>query len=396
MVSNYLPLLIVLIMVAAIFRDDFSFTLLYLFAGAYAVGTWWSRRGLAALAYKRHFTNRVFLGENVQIKLEIANTSWLPIPWFRVHEGLPVDLSGPESLQRIASLGPRDKTSIEYSVNARRRGYYSVGPIFLSSGDIFGLGTTDLRRRGEAEYLTVYPKIIPLTKIEFPSHSPLGTLRHHQPIFEDPTRVMGKRDYVAGDSLRRVDWKSTAMTGRMQVKLFEPSIALETVIFLNLNVEDYMLRRRYVSTELAVVVAASLANWVIGKQQTVGLHLHGKDPLNTADPPQFIPARAGRGHLMRILDVLARVQMGECPNFAESLRNRRVHLSWGTTLTVITGIADDPLLAELYQARRAGLNANLILAGPVPAVRDIQHRAGFYGISVVNIAQERDLDIWRQ
>jgi uncharacterized protein (DUF58 family) len=396
MVSNYLPLLAVLLIVAAIFRDDFSFTLLYLFVGAFALGTWWSRSGLAALTYKRYFTDRVFLGEKVNVRLEIANPSWLPMPWFRVHEGLPVDLSGPESLQRVTSLGARDKLDINYSVEARRRGYYPVGPIFLSSGDIFGLGTADLRRKGEAEYLTVYPQIVPLTKIEFPSQSPLGTLRHHQPIFEDPTRVMGKRDYVAGDSLRRIDWKSTALTGRMQVKIFEPSIALETVIFLNLNVEDYMLRMRFASTELAIVVAASISNWVVGKQQTVGLHVHGKDPLGADEGPQYIPARQGRGHLMRILDVLARVQMGDCPNFAEALRNRRVHLPWGTTLTVITGIVNDDLLDELYQARRAGLNANLIMAGTVPAVREIQHRAGFYGIPVINIAQERDLDVWRQ
>ncbi len=396
MVSNYLPLLVVLIAVAAVFRDDFSFTLLYLFIGVYALSSWWARRGLAAITYRRHFTNRAFLGEQVHIQLEIRNQSWLPIPWFRFHEGLPVDLSGPESLQQIASLGPRDAVKIDYTVNARRRGYYPVGPIYFLSSDIFGLGQTEQRREGQAEHLTVYPKIIPLTKMSFPSQSPLGTLRHHQPIFEDPTRVMGKREYIAGDSLRRVDWKSTALTGRMQVKVFEPSIALETVIFLNLNADDYLLRNRIGATELAIVIAASIANWVVSKQQTVGLHLHGGDPLSLDGDPQFIPARSGRGHLMRILDVLARAQMEERPHFAEAIRNRRVYLPWGTTLTVITGVVDDVLLDELYQARRAGLNANLIMAGAVPAAREVAHQARFYGIPVVNIAQERDMDIWRQ
>ena len=54
-----------------------------------------------------------------------------------------------------------------------------------------------------------------LTSLSLPSHSPLGTLRHTQPIFEDPSRVTGKRDYISGDSLRRVDWKATAATGRL-------------------------------------------------------------------------------------------------------------------------------------------------------------------------------------
>ncbi len=395
MVSNYFPLLVLLIVIAALFRDDFSFTLLYLFAGALAIGTWWSRRSLSAIQFKRQYTKRAFLGEDVRVELTIANSGWLPVPWVRIHEGLPVDLSGPESFQRVTSFGPRESKSFEYKMEARRRGYFSVGPIFFSSSDILGLSSSDLRREGETEHLTVYPKIVPLTNIAFPSQSPMGTLRHHQPIFEDPTRVLGKRDYVAGDSLRRIDWKATAVTGRMQVKLFEPSIALETVIFLNLNAEDYHYRTRIASTELAIIIAASMANWVISKQQTVGLFVNGKDPLGVEERPQFIPARSGRGHLMRILDVLARIHVDNRPYFSESFRNRRAYLPWGTTLTVITGNVDEPLLDELHQSRRVGLSVKLILAGTVPNARDIHHRAGYFGIPVVNITREKDMDIWR-
>ena len=55
---------------------------------------------------------------------------------------------------------------------------------------------------------------------------------------------------------------STAVAGRLQVKLFEPSIALETAIFLDLDANVYSLRARYDISELAIVIAASLANWV--------------------------------------------------------------------------------------------------------------------------------------
>ncbi|MCJ7702844.1 MAG: DUF58 domain-containing protein, partial [Anaerolineales bacterium] len=309
MAANYVPLLLLLIVIAAFFQDDFSFTLLYFFAGAFALGNWWSRYALRSIRYKRKFTQRVFLGEEVQVDLEIINLGWLPVPWVRIHEGLPVELSGPDSFQRVTNLGPREQKTFSYVVEARRRGYYPIGPIFFSSADILGLSTSDLRREGNREHLTVYPKIVPLTHISFPSRSPLGTLRHYQPIFEDPTRVMGKREYIAGDSLRRVDWKSTAVTGRMQVKLFEPSIALETVIFLNLNSADYHFRTRIASTELAIVLAASIANWVVEKKQTAGLYVHGKDPLGEDGLARFIPARSGRGHLMRILEVLARIQV---------------------------------------------------------------------------------------
>jgi len=395
MARNYLPLLVLLIALAAIFQDDFSFTLLYLFAGAYGIGLWWSRRSLASLQYKRKFNRYAFLGETVKVVLEIRNAGWLPIPWVRIHEGLPVELSGPDSFQRVTTISARDHKSFEYEFNARRRGYYPIGPVFFTTSDVLGLSTLDFRREGEAEYLTVYPKIIPLTNIAFQSKSPMGTLRHHQPIFEDPTRVMGKRDYVAGDSLRRVDWKSTAVTGRMQVKIFEPSIALETVIFLNLNNDDYHYKSRIASTELAIVIAASMANWVVGKQQTVGFCTNGDDPNDPGGESHFLPARPGRGHLVKLLELLARIKVENRPNFEECIRRKRIHLPWGTTLTIITGNADKQLLDELYQARRSGLNANMILTGPVSNASDICHKAEFFGIPVLNITKESDMDVWR-
>jgi uncharacterized protein (DUF58 family) len=336
------------------------------------------------------------LGEEVQVQLTITNSGWLPIPWIRIHEGLPVELSGPESFQRVTSLGPREEKTYDFQIEGRRRGYYPVGPIFLSSSDIFGINKSNLRRQGESEYLTVYPKIVQLVNVNFPSHSPMGTLRHHRPIFEDPTRVLGKRDYSAGDSLRRIDWKSTAVTGRLQVKMFEPSIALETVIFLNLHEGDYPIRSRIASSELAIIIAASLANWVVSKQQTVGLFVNGNDPLAVGGNPQFLSTRSGRGQLMQILDVLARINVDDRPNFTDLFRNQRIHLPWGTTLTVITGMVDEALIGELYQSRRMGLSIILILAGAVPKANEITKMAAVFGISVINIVRERDLDIWRK
>jgi uncharacterized protein (DUF58 family) len=393
--GTYLPFLLLLLIIAALFRDDFVFTLVYLVVGAYLVGGVWSRRALAAVTFHRDFIPRAFLGEQVKVGLQISNTSWLPVPWLQLHEGLPVTISGPGSFQRVLNLGPYENARLEYVVDARKRGYYPVGPLFLTSGDILGMANVGIRREGKMDYLTVFPKIVPLTKIEFPSRSPLGTLRHHQPIFEDPTRPFGKRDYIAGDSLRRVDWKSTATTGRLQTKIFEPSIALETHLILNLNSNDYHYRTRIDATELAIVVAASIANWVVQNRQTVGLSVNGEDPFGADGIPQPLPARRGRAHLMRLLEVLARVQMTDCPPVVELVQRERVQLPWGTTLILVTGYVDDQLLDELYQARRAGLNVSVIMVGQVPESRQIIKKASHYGIPVMNIVRERDMNIWK-
>jgi uncharacterized protein (DUF58 family) len=223
----------------------------------------------------------------------------------------------------------------------------------------------------------------------------LGTIRHTQPIFEDPTRVIGKRDYVAGDSLRRVDWKATAATRRLQVKLFEPSIALETTIFLNLNPAEYLVRYQHEATELGIVVAASLASWLARKKQPVGLMTNGLDPLSGGAVVRPVPPRAGRGQITRILETLARVKVGEGMAFIDLIQQERVNLSWGTTLVFITATAEEAFFDEVFRASRAGLNAVLVLCGPVPGIRETRARAEYFGIPLVHFQSERDLDIWR-
>ena len=99
---------------------------------------------------------------------------------------------------------------------------------------------------------------------------------------------------------------------------------------------------------------------------------------------------------MRLLETLARVQIIENSALVPFVQGQRYQLAWGTTLIVITGGASDELLNELYQARRAGQNPILILAGRDASDEAIRRRAKIFGIITVSIATERDLSIWMQ
>ena len=395
MILSYLFLILPLALVAMFMRDDFALTLIYLVVGAFVLGNWWSRRVINQLEAERRLDSHAFLGTKIDIELKVRNKGLLPVPWAALYDSLPLALGGVKPFQQVTGLGAREEIRFQYSLEARKRGYYPVGPLTLSSGDLFGMGER-IEKEIPQHYITVYPKIVPLAKVRIPSRSPQGTMRHHQPLFEDPTRVFGKRAYMAGDSLRRVDWKSTAMTGQLQVKLFEPSISLETVIFLNLNAEDYHFQGRIDSTELGIVIAASLASWVVERGQSVGLKVNGQDKLASDGLPRALPAQKGKGHLMRILETLARVEMTHERPLTTILQRERVLLPWGPTLLVITGQVSDDLLHELYQARRNVQDALLILSGSVTHVKETQQRAAFFGIPVIPIARESDLDTWRK
>ncbi len=394
MTTQYWILLLVLVVVAATVRGSFAFTVLYLLMGAYLLGRIWLAYSQRLVSVRRILQPYAFWGEEIKVRLEFRNAGILPIPWLQAQESMPVNLATAREMKRVLTLGPRGRHVLTYPLRARKRGCYRVGPLFTLMGDILGLAGGEIKEIA-ADRLTIYPRIVPMPYLFLTSRSPQGTLRHTQPIFEDPTRVRGKRDYTPGDSLRRVDWKATATSGRLQVKQFEPSIALEVVIFLNLNNAEYPAQYRIDTTELAIVAAASVANRVASQRQAVGLATNGVDSLEAGQTIPFIPPRKGRGHLIRILETLARVQAVEGAPLVAVLNDVGPRLSWGTTLVVIAAQASEALFDELFQARRRGQNVVLLLVGRIVNVQETRRRAEHFGIPLYTVQEEEDLTACR-
>lgn len=413
MFENFLWVFLLVLAASAIFRDEAIFILLYLLIGVFLVGRWWGKRALETIRIQRSCPSRVFLGERVPVTVDVQQQGWLPLVWLRMQEKLPQGLGVTGTNRQVVSLGPKGKTRLDYQLHASRRGYYRLGPLSLMSGDPFGI-SGEYITEDDAQSLIIYPRVVMLNAFGLPSRSPMGALKHHLPIYEDPTRVLSKRDYQAGDSLRRIDWKSSASVGRLQVKQFEPSISLETMLFLNLKAMEYELHTRYDSTELAIVVAASIANWAISRAQAVGLCTNGLDPLGVEGETNLqnlpvnkiapVPANSlnigkGQQHLMRLLEILARIQAApeesQAQSYLELVRKQRSSLPWGSTILFITGHVEEDLFNEIFSARRQGLIPVIIMVGKAPGVQSVREKAGFFNIAFYHILNELELDQWR-
>jgi uncharacterized protein (DUF58 family) len=232
-----LPFVIVLVGVAFITKVDFFFYILYALAGIYVLGRLWTGTALKAVRLSRHHDQRVFWGERFDVRIEAHNRSVLPVLWMRLADTVPAELSSGGLFLRVISLLPRERVHLSYALAGKRRGYYTLGPLVAQGGDLLGSASYEQRGLGD-DHVIVYPKIIPLRSLDLPSQSPFGTLPSRERLFEDPTRIRGVRDYQPGDSLRRMDWKTSARVGSLQVRRFEPAIALETAIFVNLDGGD--------------------------------------------------------------------------------------------------------------------------------------------------------------
>jgi uncharacterized protein (DUF58 family) len=391
---NELPIvLFILLIIAIMLRLDFIFYLIYVVAGVYILSRWWPGRSIRRLQLRRRFNDHAFLAEKIPVDIEVVNTGWLPVPWVRLDETSPTSLLVSNPLHQVMSLRSKERTVLSYELMGRQRGYYEIGPARISVGDLFGFAEVNAQVEAR-DHLTVYPRVIPLAQVDLTSHSPHGTIGSRQPIFADPARVSGVREYVPGDPMRSINWKSSARAQKLLVKKLEPAVSLSTLVALDLDREAYDRQQRYAHGEWAIVVAASLANYLVEQRQAVGLACNGRDTLTHA-AQWAIPPRPGRAHLMKLLEWLARVEMVETTPLAEWLPTVVHDLPWGTVVVVITASGSEATCRSLHRLKRAGLNPVLVVAEPHGQFGIVRERARRLGFAAHQVANERDLTVWR-
>jgi len=361
------PFLLVLFVIAVVLRIDFFFTVVYLFLGVYVLSRAWTAHTVRRISASRSFEQHAFPDDQVDVHLSISNTGWLPVPWLEIHEALPVALTA--------------------------RGYYDIGPLTMETGDLLGIAH-EVNARLTEQHIIVYPRVLPIRELGLPTHAPQVALPAHLALFEDPARVMGVRDYQRGDSPRRIHWTATARTGRMLVKQYQSAIARETLVCLDLNRESYGQRQMYTATELAIVVAASLANHIVTQEGLpVGLATVARDPLAGEVARIHVPPRSERDHLMGLLETLARVQVVNAAPLVDLLERESARLSWGATIVVITGHENEELYDTLAYLRRAGFALTLLLIQPAQTPAPLEGFARLLDIRVHRIWQEHDLGL---
>lgn len=388
--------LLALLLAGALLRIDLFFNLVYLLIAIYAVSYLWARLTSRKIITQQSIHSHALHGEKVMVRGSIRNTGWLPMPWLEIHASLPVELISPANHLQVIRLGAYAQHNFSYTLNCQRRGYYTIDPLRIRTGDLHGLQTRELDGT-PAQSLVVYPRILPLEALGLPTRSPLVSLPARHPLFDDPARLTGVREYQRGDSPRRIHWPATARTQQLLVKQYEPAISRDTLICLNLNRDEYDIREYSEATELGIVAAASIATHIVSKERLgVGLLMEGQDGRSQQPTSIFLPPRRENAYLMVLLETLAHIQShSNTRSFPDLLRQTRLRLGWGTTIAVITSNEDEALFDALASLQRSGYAVALILIRPRSINSHQQQHAARLGISVYRVWEERDMEKWQ-
>ncbi|MET0303197.1 MAG: DUF58 domain-containing protein [Microbacteriaceae bacterium] len=193
--------------------------------------------------------DRVVAGSDVAGSLHIVNRSArvalpglvdIPVGTGLVEAHVPLLRGGGDHTEQL-------------TIQARRRGVITVGPMTISRGDPVGV----LRREiswPEVQSIYVHP-----VTVQIPSTS-AGLVRDLEgtptsDIVDSDLSFHAIRDYAAGDSQRHIHWKSTAKTGKLMVRQYEETRRSRIALLLDLDEAEYASEDEF---ELAVSAAASL------------------------------------------------------------------------------------------------------------------------------------------
>jgi uncharacterized protein (DUF58 family) len=266
----------------------------------------------------------------------------------------------------VPGLRAGSTESVTYALPTDRRGEIPVGPLRLVRADPFGLARR-VREYGERQTLLVRPRTVALPlmpsgrnhHLEGPTTdtAPAGTVTFH-----------ALREYVVGDDLRHIHWRSSARTGTLMVRQLVDASLPQTTIVIDTNENAYADADDF---ELAVDAAASVAAGAAAASFPVRV-LTGDGPL--------VETKGGAHDIELILDRLARLSAHAVPHEALDVAGR---VRAGGSLVVLTGARG--------QISRAGTLRRRFDRVVCVRVRPEAPGPGLAGISLIEMANLDEL-----
>jgi uncharacterized protein (DUF58 family) len=154
--------------------------------------------------------------------------------------------------------------------------------------------------------------------------------------------------------MNRIHWRSTARLGEIQVKEFELERTADAWLFLDLDASAEAGDGDRSTTEVAVRVAASIADKAIAENRAVGLTVN-------AHRRTVLPADRGARQRLKILQLLAAVEADGRSPFSETLVTGLGRLRRGMTAILITSSTDPSFIRPVAALRSRGIGSVVVL-----------------------------------
>jgi uncharacterized protein (DUF58 family) len=323
----------------------------------------WAKLAFARITYARKPTRlKAFRGDEMFLESSLSNPRLLPLPWIEVWEQLPAALEPEGQIERSfakpdrrwvrsgLALWPYQRLRWRRRLLCNRRGVFTLGQIYLRTGDPFGFFERE-RISVDSQQVLVYPRVVPLRRLALPlHHASLDAVSPSSPV-TDPTRTATIRDYRSDDPQRLIHWPSTARRGSLQVRVLEPTTSLHVSLLLDARGFTYGIYRGEL-LELTLSAIASIGVFLQSKSAPIAFAVNTVSPL-------AIPAGASVPHLQLVLESLARLRAGSGPPLLPWALDQ---LPRGNSVVLATSDVSPDLSSTIARLEDAGFHVLLLLA----------------------------------
>jgi uncharacterized protein (DUF58 family) len=344
--------IIVLGLMAAFSGLSGAYRVFYLALGVLGLVWWGLRVNFMKITIHEDISGSSgFAGTKLFLKIRIANPGCFPVFWGVLTKSFPETL-GTGFEQALISVAPHGQTEVQLAFYPRRRGIYPVPETRLTFGDPFGFREIVLKST-PPDQIVIYPQILPVVGLELNRHFPLGQNRVVFGLHDDPCRPRGCRDYLPGDSIRKIHWPNFARTHSLKVKEWETTLMEEIAVFLNLAEEDYPVSDWSWLSELGIDLAASLVHSLFASKETVGFYSNGRIAGAGMESYFTLAPKHGYQQEKRILHFLAGTALNP-PALFLPLVQEAYRQTAGSCLILITPQAGPEMVQQVKNLIRTG------------------------------------------
>ncbi len=332
-----------------------------LMLGAAGLSFLLSRAMVSGLTLDRRVPHHAEAGQPIRLSYTLGRQWRWPASF-----GLLIQECPEEELDRmdrnpvawLMHLPAGGKRTVDIEVTCVRRGMLKLDDVAVVSRFPFGLIEARATWSLPAAW-PIYPQRVPIPDRRLASlhrdrpASP-GLLGHRAGGHED---FFGLREYREGDSIRLVDWKTTARLGELISRELSRPGPNDLMVLLDLRGGAM---RHEASDEHAIKLTATLIDAGMRRGQAVGLTVVG------VSGPTILPQR-GQRHRDRLMRALAEIDTGyaiESETWADLRRQGR----W---VVVHAGLADSSFGPAGAAHLGAGEDASWKSGGPEQRVREV-------------------------
>jgi uncharacterized protein (DUF58 family) len=343
-------LIIVLAFLAISSGWDVLYRLTYVLVILFILSWLWARYSLRKLVFRRTAASgRVQVGETFDERLMLDNLGVIPKLWVQIADGstLPGHRAG-----YVATMGGRKRVSWRARTVCRQRGRFQLGPVTATSGDPFGLFRRRAFLTGQREML-VLPHVLPISNFALFTGGLPGRGRRSRRALHATTNATTIRDYIVGDALSRIHWRSSAHYNKLMVKEFDLDPAVDAWIFLDLHDAVQAGEGEHSTEEYAVTVAATIAVYLLRQDLSLGM-------IVNAQRREFLSLDRGERQIERVLELLAVVRSGSGPELKEALALDAIHFGRNSVAIVITPSTSRDWHDGVRQLQRRGVQVAVV------------------------------------